>query len=261
MPEESHTIVAGMVIAIIVLLIAASFIFILVTYSNNKKKKYLQEKQHLQLVFKEQLLQSRVEMQEQTFNSISREIHDNVGQTLSLAKVQLNIMEQGHTLNVPLLADIKETVGKAMDDLRDIAKSLNSDRVKLCSLAEMTAHELQRIHRLGTIQALLSVQGQEKPLEEQKKLIVFRIIQESLQNILKHAHAKKIEVLFNYTGSHFTCTITDDGIGFNQQLVKTTDGLGLQNMTNRAALIGGQVAVNSIVNSGTTITIDMPYEQ
>lgn len=260
MPEENYTIVAGVVIAIIVLLIAATFIVILVTYSNNRKKQFLQEQQNLQLLFKEQLLQSRLEMQEETFNSISREIHDNVGQVLSLAKVQLNIMEQGATFNQPLLHDIKESVGKAMVDLRDIAKSLNSDRIKLCSLAEMTNHELQRIGRLGTIKVFLSVEGKEQNIEEQKKLIVFRIIQESLQNILKHAHAGKIEVVFYYSDNHFKCELRDDGAGFNPELLKTKEGLGLQNMTNRAALIGGQVSINSIINKGTTITIDLPYE-
>jgi two-component system, NarL family, sensor kinase len=97
-------------------------------------------------------------------------------------------------------------------------------------------------------------------MEEQKKLIVFRIIQESLQNILKHAHARKVEVVFYYTANHFKCEVKDDGTGFNMELIRTNDGLGLQNMINRATLIGGQVSMSSIINKGTTITIDLPYE-
>jgi two-component system, NarL family, sensor kinase len=260
MPEENYQIVIGLIITMVVLLIAAAFIFILVTYSNKRKKLFLQEKQNLQLLFNQQLLQSQIETQEQTFQHLSREIHDNVGQILSLAKVQLNIMEEGKTFNQPLLTDVKESVGKAMIDLRDIAKSLNTDRIKLCSLAEMTNHELQRIARLGTIKTFFTAQGQEQPIDEQKKLIVFRMIQEALQNILKHAGAQTIEVAFKYDSRGFNCEIKDDGKGFDPALINSKEGLGLQNLVSRAALIGGQSNIQTGINKGTIITIVLPYE-
>jgi two-component system NarL family sensor kinase len=260
MSQQSIQIIVGLVITMIVLLIASGFIFVLITYSNKRKKLFLQEKQNLQLMFNQQLLQSQIEMQEQTFNTISREIHDNVGQILSLAKVQLNIMEQGDILNRPLLADLKDSVGKAMLDLRDIAKSLNTDRIKLSSLSEMTNHELQRIGRLGTIKTFFSTAGKEQNIGEQKKLIVFRMIQESLQNIIKHAGAKTIEVAFWYNEQTFKCKIKDDGAGFDSNLVNSKEGLGLQNMISRAALIGGQSSIETEINKGSTITIILPYE-
>ena len=259
MQTENYPIVAGVVIAIIVLLIAASFIFILLTYSNNRKKKFFQEKQNLQTIFNEQLLKSQLEMQEQTFNTISKEIHDNVGQVLSLAKVQINIMEERKAFDSTLLTDIKESIGKAMVDLRDIAKSLNSDRIKLSSLVEMTKHELQRIGRLG-IKTFLFIEGKEENIEEQKKLIILRIMQESLQNILKHAQTEKIDVFFYYSSNHFKMEIKDNGKGFDQNLIYKKEGFGLQNIISRAALIGGVGSINSIINQGTTVTIILPYE-
>ncbi len=261
MPEESHTIVAGIVIAIIVLLIAATFILVLVTYANKRKNLFLREQENLRLLFQQQLLQSRLEMQEQTFNSISREIHDNVGQVLSLAKVQVNIMEQQGSYNESLLSDIKESVSKAMDDLRDIARSLNSDRIRLYSLPEMVKHELQRIQRLGTIKTFFFTDGAVRSLGEHEKLIVFRIIQESLQNILKHAAGTAIEVSCRYSETGFTCSIMDNGKGFDHQLLQQDQGLGLQNMYNRAALIGATLNVTSVIGKGTTITIDLPYDK
>ncbi len=122
-------------------------------------------------------------MQEQTFNTISQEIHDNVGQILSLAKVQLNIIDQSEQLDRTLLADAKDSVSKAMTDLRDIAKSLNSERIQLSGLPEITAQELQRINRAGLILTSIKTEGKEQNMQEQKKLIIFRIIQEALQNI------------------------------------------------------------------------------
>src|SRR6185312_17156893 len=97
-----------------------------------------------------------------------------------------------------LLADAKESVGKAMTDLRDIAKSLNSERIKLSSLHEIVNYELQRISRLGLMTTSLKTNGETRNLHEQKKLIIFRIIQESLQNIIKHSKARNIDVCFNY---------------------------------------------------------------
>lgn len=259
MPEENHTIVAGLVIAMIVLLIAASFIFMLVTYANNRKKKFFEEKKLLQQVFSEQLLQSKLEMQEHTFNSISREIHDNVGQVLSLAKVQVNIMEREVNASA-MLADLKDNLSKAMLDLRDIAKGLNSDRIKLCGLAELTNHELQRISRVGSMHTSLFTEGTEQNPSDQKKLIIFRIIQESLQNILKHAEARSIRVSFYYEQDRLRCEIKDDGIGFDPALANGKESLGLQNMISRATLIGGNVTISSQMNQGTIITINSSYD-
>ena len=261
MSQQSVQIIVGLILTLVVLLIAAGFIFVLIIYANKRKKLFLQEKQNLQSLFNEQLLQSQIEMQEQTFNSISCEIHDNVGQILSLAKVQLNIiMEQGEFLNRPLLVDLKDNVGKAMLDLRDIAKSLNTDRIKLSSLSEMTNHELQRIGRLGIIKTFFIASGKEQHIDDQKKLIVFRMIQEGLQNIMKHAKAKTIEVNFTYDAQTLKCQIKDDGAGFDPTLINRKDGLGLQNMISRAALIGGQCSIDTVINEGTTITIILPYE-
>lgn len=259
MSKENLQIVVGLVLVMIVLLIAAGFIFVLVTYASKRKKLFRQEKENLQLLFNQQLLQSRLEMQEQTFDSISQEIHDNVGQSLSLAKVQANIIGQGEKLNPAMIADLKDSISQAMTDLRDIAKSLNSDRIRQTSLAELTNHELQRIGRLGSIQTFLFMDGQEQAVEEHKKLIIFRIIQESLQNIIKHAKAKKIEVFFKHNKDHFKVEIKDDGIGFEQHASQQKEGLGLQNIINRAALIGGQGAINSSVNQGTSISILLPH--
>ena len=168
MPKENYQIVAGIIISMIVLLIATTFIFMLVMLANNRKRKFIQEKMSLQQLFNEQLLQSQLEMQEQTFNTISKEIHDNVGQVLSLAKVQINIMEQGEVLNRLMLNDVKESISKAMVDLRDIAKSLNSERITQNSLVEITNHELQRVNRLGILRSFLYVEGKEENLKEQK---------------------------------------------------------------------------------------------
>lgn len=252
---------------ILIVIIAVSLVFLVLTgimtfiviYYQKRKFQHHQQLIDQEVEYSKQLHQSQIEMQESTFYNISQEIHDNVGQTLSVAKIQLNIIAQSSAEFNPLLNDAKDSVSKALTDLRDIAKSLNSDRVKLLTLTEMTEHELQRINKLEIINTSLKINGIEEKLADQKKLILFRIIQESLQNILKHSFAKNIEVVLNYVNSQLKIVIIDDGIGFNKDLITAKEGLGLQNIKSRASLIGGSASIDSIINKGTTITIILAY--
>ena len=259
MSMENYQIVTGVVIAIFILFLAGLFILILVTYSNKRKKKFIQEKHLLEVAFNDQLLKTQLEMQEQTFNTISHEIHDNVGQVLSLAKVQLNILDQGETLNRLLLAEAKDNVSKAMTDLRDIAKSLNTDRIQSSNLQQITTQELQRISRSGLMTVSIKSEGTAQNVQVHKKLIIFRIIQESLQNIIKHSKANNIDVSFSYSNSFLKVQIADNGIGFDKESPIKKDGLGLQNIVSRASLIGGEATIRSSPNQGTVITIISPY--
>jgi signal transduction histidine kinase len=258
MAMENYKIVIGMIIAIIFFLLLGFFIFLLVAYYNSRKKKFIEEKMLLQAQFNEQLLKSQLEIQENTFNNISREIHDNVGQILSLAKVQLSIVEKSAGLKPDLITVAKESISKALSDLRDIAKSLSTDRVQDVSLPDMTRHELDRINRAGLLEGRFKQQGEQHVIDEQKQLILFRIIQESLQNIIKHAGAHTTEIQFEYRQEGITVTIQDDGNGFDAAAV--SKGLGLKNIMNRARLVGGEASIDSCPGKGTTVIIHSPYD-
>lgn len=245
---------AGIIIALLAIIFLIFFVF-----ARNRQNQLVLDQVRLNEIFQQELLRTQLEMQEQTFNTISREIHDNVGQVLSLAKVQLNIIDQSDTFDKMLLADAKDSVSKAMTDLRDIAKSLNSERIQLSSLPEITAHELSRISRAKLMATSIKTEGDLINITEQKKLITFRIIQEAFNNIIKHSGAKNIDVCFTYETNDLIITIADNGTGFDKALINKKDGLGLQNITTRAALIGGEATISSIINEGTTITIKAPY--
>ena len=253
--EVIIVIIAG---TIIFLVLSAILVFILLFY---QKKKFQHREQlvDMEKKFSEELLKSQLEMQEQTFNTISQEIHDNVGQILSLAKVQLNIIGQNNTLDKTLLSEAKESVSKALNDLRDIAKSLNTDRLKLLSLKEIIEKELQRINNSGVIKTCIQIEGKEQQIQENKKLIIFRMLQEALQNVLKHSKAKSIDVHFNYQPDHLIIKMTDNGNGFDKTFINKNEGLGLRNIINRALLIGGKANIHSVINEGTSITITSPY--
>lgn len=259
MPADQYQEILAVIISAVVLFMALLCVMVLIMFNHQRRKfRYREEKKAMSEAYQKQLLESRLEMQEETFDSISREIHDNVGQLLSLAKVQLNIARQSTDADKDLLEDIKSNVGQAMTDLRDIAKSLSSERLQWIPLTQAVSQELQRIGRNGLMQCQLRVVGEERVLPEQSKMITFRIVQESLQNILKHAQATAIMILFDFTDNEMQIRIHDNGKGFDTEKA-TTGGLGLQNIKTRATLMGGNAHIESTVEKGTTIKLFVPY--
>jgi hypothetical protein len=242
----------------------ASLVFFIIIFFNHYRKKqrknYL-EKEELKAAFQRELLRSQLEIQEETFNHISQEIHDNVGQILSLAKVQINIMNETSDLNHEMLNEVKENVGKALSDLRDIARSLNSEHIRSVSILKSVTMEAERINKSGVGSMLIHIDGEERMINVQKKLILFRIIQESIQNCIKHATASQINISFFYTPAELMVQIADNGRGFDiDGEVQKGNGIGLMNIKKRAVLAGGSSSIESRINAGTTIQISMPYE-
>ena len=260
MQDGKDQVIFTIIAVIIVLLFLGVLFLVMLFYYNNKKGQMSKEKQLMRATFDKQLLESKLEIQEQTFGMISQEIHDNVGQILSLAKVQLGIMEQKQSVDGELLGNVKESISLAMTELRDIAKSLSSERLQQLSLQDSIGQEIRRINRSGIIKISSDIQGIEKNIPDQHKLIAFRIVQEGLQNIIKHAGASDVKVTIRYLEDRVIITIFDNGVGFDPEIeLKKKDGLGLQNILRRATLVGGKADIMSKPGEGTTLQIQMSY--
>ncbi|MDP4214076.1 MAG: histidine kinase [Bacteroidota bacterium] len=260
MQDAKDQVVFTIIAVIIILLFLGVLFLVMLFYYNNKKGQMSKEKQLMRATFDKQLLESKLEIQEQTFDMISQEIHDNVGQILSLAKVQLGIMEHKQLVDGELMSNIKETISQAMTELRDIAKSLSSERIHLLSLQESINQEIRRINRSGFIRVSSDIMGTEKNIPDQHKLIAFRIVQEGFQNIIKHAGATDVKLSIRYLDDCMFIAIFDNGVGFNPETaLNKRDGLGLQNILSRAALVGGKAEIFSRPGEGTTLQIKMNY--
>jgi signal transduction histidine kinase len=254
---EKEQIVFFICFVSILLILLVGFLLFILFWQRRKSNKFIREREIMQSFFNEELLKAQLEIQEDSFNHVSMEIHDNVGQTLSLLKVQLNIIEQKETFEGELVAEAKENVTRVMSDLRDIAYSINSDRINSSSLAAVTANELQRMEQTGIIRVSFVTRGNEQAIEVKKKLILFRMMQECFQNIIKHSRASAVVVCFKYEEHHLEIEITDNGIGFVQQ--QSQIGLGLNNLMTRVGVIGGEAKIISALNEGTTVLITAPY--
>jgi signal transduction histidine kinase len=238
-----------------------ALIGVLIFFHKQKVKRLDMEREIMQAQYKQTLLQAQLEIQEETFNNISREIHDNVGQLLSLAKVQVNIIDQSGKADKSSLSELKQNIGQALIDLRDIAKSLSGERMIALGLQQTVQQEIDRINRSQCLKASFIINGEPHNFSDQKQIIMVRIVQEALQNIIKHAEADKVEILLTYLSDVAELEVKDNGKGFNaEEKIKNRSGLGLQNIINRAGVIGGKAAISSRVNRGTNIKLLIPYE-
>ena len=197
-------------------------------------------------------------IQEQTLNHVSQEIHDNVGQLLSLVKLQLNLAAEKEGEENLLLADARDNIGRAMMDLRDMAKGMSSDRIRLLGLYTSVDQEAQRIQRTGVCEISVTCEGKAQNMDNQKETILFRVIQECLQNIIKHAQATQVEIAFAYAASALKIEVRDNGKGFLISRGNSLSGLGMMNMHHRIELMRGKVTVESEPGFGTKIVIELP---
>lgn len=248
--EESLTSLITLGTVIVVVLV--SFVILLSYLFTARKNKLLKEKELLHAQFQQELLRTRLEIQEQTLKTISEEIHDNIGQVLSLAKLNLNTLPNSHE---PKIQDTKNLVSKAINDLRNLSHSLHGDIIAELGLQESIANELKIIENTKAFETALNITGTVFKLNPQKEMVLFRIVQEALNNCIKYSGAKKIMVTIHYQPQLFSLLIADDGTGFD---ATQNIGIGLKSMHSRAGLIGGKFNLQSTTGEGTVITIELP---
>ncbi len=260
MLQEENKILLSLIIGTIVFILLGGFIMSLMLLYNKRKQKYQQEKKLMQSQFSQALLQTQLEIQEQTLRTISQEIHDNVGQVLSLAKLNLNTLDiEGGVNKEEKIESSIQLVGKAINDLRDLSRSLNGDKIADLGLQDAIENELKIIQNTGQFFTELIITGEPYKLLPQNEMVLFRIVQESLNNTIKHSKAKNIKVSINYLPQHLKMQVKDDGAGFDADLLEASQtGIGLHNMKNRAALIGAFFSIQSAPNEGTTVFIELP---
>jgi signal transduction histidine kinase len=261
MPKESReiiiTLIAGTSTLLLLGVLMISFLFLY----RNRHRRLLREREQLKLSYERELLKSQLEIQEQTFRHISQEIHDNIGQTLSLAKLNLATMDPSQPAGLEQkITDSKKLVSQAIHDLRNLSHGLNTDYIADMGLSRAIEHELEMIRKSGRYDTLFETEGAPYLIDKQRELIIYRILQETLNNILKHAASQKIIIHLRYSPEELTLSITDNGKGFDLTPLNndTSRGLGIKNMHNRARLMGAGFQISSTLGAGTSVIVSVP---
>ena len=252
------------IVSTIILLFLLSFIAAILFLYQKKNVLYYKQLEDVKNKYEKNILETQLEIQEQTFQDISREIHDNIGLSLTLAKLQLNTidyLDPGKTTeNVDSSIDL---ISKAIQDLGDISKSFNSEAIKNHGLYNTLKMETEKINRSGKYKIVFTEEGNAVFLDAQKELILYRIAQEALNNILKHAAASFIWIRLNYKTNYISLSIEDNGAGFDKtDTEKYRSGKinsGITNMRTRTIMLNGTFDITSSTGHGTAICITAPY--
>lgn len=203
-----------------------------------------------------QIIQTRIEVQEQTLRNISWEIHDNIGQILSTISIYTHGLAHSAPEELkPKIRESQELVEKAIVEVRALSKALNTDYIKNVGLLESVKIEIERFKRLKFMATDFRIVGKPYRLNEENEIIILRILQEFFSNTLKHSQATYLEVIFEYTPNELRIKAKDNGIGYGKKEIK---GTGLINMKNRAKVIGAFINFESQPNQGTLL--DLSYK-
>lgn len=258
-PESKKEIIilfiAGITICFVMLAYIINFLFLY----QKRKKILVKESEDLKLEFEKQLMQSQLEIKEQTLQHISHELHDNLGQVASLIKINLNTLSF-HDLEkaTAKIEHTKEITRQLITDIKALSVSLGADRIAQTGLVKALEIEVERLNKTDTFEASFSQQGSIPLPNQDKSVILYRMAQEILNNMVKHSAARHIDISVQGSGNLFILEFNDDGAGFDVAAKKLSGGAGLSNLENRARLINALLIMESTPGKGTRVRIELP---
>jgi len=251
-----------LLVIVMLLLGLACFIIYSIFFYRKKQALNIVERDKLKVSFQKELLQTQLEVQEQTMQTIGADLHDNIGQLLSLTSLTLNSIELDNTVKAQQKIDaaINLTI-RSIKEMRLLGKLLQGDQLIVMGLSAAITYEINWIEKSGQYKVNYVNDG-EMPASNSpdKDLILFRILQEILNNIMKHSKATEININLEYRDTTLQLTVADNGIGFDlDNPPADQNGMGLQNIRKRAGIIGGNVSISSSPGAGAIITVTTPY--
>lgn len=239
-------------------MMAFGILFFIVAY-RSRQIQHLRERERMTEFFSSELQKARSEMTEITLKRVAQELHDNIGQSLSV----LLLEARNRNVEFPGKFDSSvELLDKVIVDLRAVSHSLSSYALEL-GLREAITRELNRMKRAGGFEVDLECFVYEGQLsegmeisEQERDLLLFRCIQELLSNVIRHSGAKKVKVNMWSAGERWAkIEVEDDGVGMPE--TAGTKGIGFKSIRDRLKLLGGTITVSSGEGKGTRIILGL----
>jgi len=203
---------------------------------------------------KKQLVEAVLNAQENERKTIGAELHDNINQILTAVKLNLGLAME-YRDNAALIAKCEKNIETVMEEIRKLSKQLIlPGNLKELGLVQSIHDMMKEVLHLSGISWKVFAKGvKENLLSEEQKLTLYRIVQEQLSNILKHAEASSIAITLQVSDSNVQLKIVDNGKGFDT--TKQRNGVGLTNIINRAELFNGAVKIDSKAGEGCTVEV------
>lgn len=222
------------------------------------ERKKLQDELAEQTIARQKVVTEATIMgQEKERAEIGRELHDNINQILTTTKMYLDMALSEKDISEELMIKSHENISSAIEEIRSLSKSLVPPSLGDIGIKEAISEIINNVNLSQKINFKLKTSGFGKTIIPDKvQLMVFRIVQEQISNIIKHSRATEAEVRINVNKNELNITITDNGIGFEPK--RKVRGIGLMNITSRAEVHNGDVDIISSPGNGCTLKISIP---
>jgi PAS domain S-box-containing protein len=226
----------------------------------SERKRLERELLNNELEHQKAINQATIETQEEERSEIGKELHDNVNQVLTTTKLYLDLAISNPELKDDMVLKANKNIINVINEIRQLSRSLMNPSIGDLGLIDSINDLIENINLTRKLHVSLQAKAEiEDLLDKNQKLTIFRIIQEALNNAIKHAKASKVSIKILYNASLVEVVIEDNGIGFNIQKVKK--GAGLKNIQNRIYLINGTHNIESAPSKGSKIIINFPFKQ
>jgi signal transduction histidine kinase len=199
-----------------------------------------------------------VEGQEEERKRIATELHDGLGVLLSATKMQFSIIRDKSPENKELIEKATRMLEQATGDVRKISHNMMPGLLTKLGFFEAAEDLFDQISETGDLNAVCTITGSQERFAENKEIMLYRIVQEMVNNTIKHAQAKNIELLLNVTSGMMELIFSDDGIGFELNEKLDAESIGLKSIQSRVNFLNGKLEINTKPGAGVKYSIQIP---
>lgn len=257
MPEKDVAVIDVFVTSnIIVLVLVIAIILFVVFYQQKLLRQQLAIKEQ-EADYQQQLLARTIEGQEVAQARMAKDLHDDLGALLSIVKLRLDGLESHEKLR-PEIDELKKLLGGGLLSIRQIVNDLLPPILRDFGLLSALEDLTERINRGGSLQVLLEGEFARKQLDSKLELPLYRIVQELLNNTLKHAEASTAWIDLVLDKNQLILEYRDDGKGFDAALLKTNQGF--ENLESRTRILGGSFEYHANLGKGFRAFFQIPLD-
>jgi signal transduction histidine kinase len=255
LPEDILILIGSTLIILILVIVIVVAVFI----HQKRKFQHRQKINDLQNRFEQEALKTQLEIQTQTFETVSKELHDNISNTISLALLNLNLFENEMPGQNQKVLSAKQLMLEAKNAVKDFSWHINPANISTQGLHLSVKELVEKFRKLNTTEIVFSMEGEEFLIDAARQIIIYRIIQEALSNSIKHSGCSKISLRLLFENPVLGITINDNGCGFDREkldhLIQSKKGSGVVNMISRAKMMGAKLSLESETGRGTLLEL------
>ncbi len=249
---------------LIYVLIGTAILILIISYLLYNRYKLRQNQiLHAEILKqKEMRTKAIIDAEENERKRIAQDLHDGVGQLLSAAKLNLSSLEDNlnwsNEESKALYKNAMDLVDDSVTEIRAVSHNMMPNALLKSGLVAAVRELVQKLNTADKLKIDLEITGLQARLDQTTEAILFRVLQEIISNVIKHAKANHIGIQFIKHDTELTVMVEDNGIGFNTQKIADFEGIGLKNIQSRISFLNGSVHFDSSIGKGTTVVIEVP---